>query len=280
MSRGYSRRQFLKVPVALSIAAAAPGLTGRLFAEQPDFLADQTARPGEHPLMPALRIANYGKQHIEQNIQDYSCTIVKRERIDGTLGDNEYMFAKVRHQPFSVYLYFLGPDAIKGREVMYVDGSNENKLMAHEAKGIRSKFGTVSLHPDSFLAMKGQRYPITELGVLNLTKRLIEVAEHDKQYGECEVKFYNGAKINGRTCTCIEVTHPVPRKQFLFHIARVFVDSELKVPVRYEAYEWPETQGGPPVLLEQYTYLNMKINNGFADSDFDHRNPNYRFVRN
>lgn len=93
--------------------------------------------------------------------------------------------------------------------------------------------------------------------MLNLTKRLVEVAEEDKKFGECEVKFYQ-LKINKRSATCIQVVHPVPRKNFRFNKALVFVDDELNIPVRYESYDWPETQGGPPQLLEEYTYTDSK----------------------
>ena len=61
--------------------------------------------------------------------------------------------------------------------------------------GIRKIAGTVPLQPTGALAMAGQRYPITEIGMLNLTRRLVEVAEKDKQFGECDVKFFKNAKI-------------------------------------------------------------------------------------
>jgi len=32
-----------------------------------------------------------------------------------------------------------------------------------------------------------------------------------------------------------------------------------------------------PGVLEEYTYLDVKINQGFTDADFDDKNPNYRF---
>jgi hypothetical protein len=35
--------------------------------------------------------------------------------------------------------------------------------------------------------------------------------------------------------------------------------------------------GARPKLIEEYTYLNVKINNGFKDIDFDVNNPNYNF---
>ncbi len=235
------------------------------------------AATAEHPLEPALKIAQQGLANIDAMIQDYSATMVKRERIDGVLGEHEYMFCKLRHEPFSVYLSFLAPEAVKGQEVIYVAGQNDDNILAHAGSGVRAMVGMVSLKPSSMLAMQGNRYPITELGVENLTRRLVEVAEHDKQFGECEVNFFPGAKVNGRICTCIQVTHPVPRRNFRFHLARVFIDDELKIPVRYEAYDWPQETGGQPVLMEEYTYMNVQVNQGFTDIDFDPRNPAYKF---
>ena len=231
---------------------------------------------GEHPLMPTLRWAYSGMGNLEK-LQDYSATVAKRERIGGKVGDYEYLFVKLRHRPFSVYMYFVGPPALKGQETIYVEGQNDNKMFAHGVGIKNTMFGTVSLKTDGPIAMQNQRYPITELGILNLTRRLVEVGEQDIKYGECEVKFYEGAKINNRVCTCIEVIHPVPRRNFRYHLARIFVDKDLNIPIRYESYDWPKEKGGAPELLEEYTYLNLKLNNGFTDADFDIKNPNYKF---
>ena len=233
-------------------------------------------QPNEHPMMPALRWAYSGLDNLEK-VQDYSATLAKRERIGGKLLDYEYMFVKLRQKPFSVYMYFLAPAEIKGQEVLFVDGKNDGNMWAHTVGIKNTMFGTVSIRPDGPIAMRNQRYPLTELGILNLTRRLVEVGEKDIKYGECDVKFYEGAKINGRVCTCIEVIHPVPRRNFLFHLARIFVDKELNLPIRYESYDWPKEQGGTPELIEEYTYLNLKLNNGFTDADFDIKNPNYKF---
>ncbi|MEN6407307.1 MAG: DUF1571 domain-containing protein [Thermoguttaceae bacterium] len=231
---------------------------------------------GEHPLMPVLRWAYSGIGNVEK-IQDYSATVAKRERIAGKVGEYEYMFVKLRQHPFSVYMYFLGPPAIKGQEVLYVEGQNDNNMWAHTVGVKNTLFGTVSIKPDGPVAMRGQRYPLTELGILNLTRRLVEVGEQDVNFGECDVKFYEGAKINNRVCTCIEVVHPVPRRNFRYHLARIFVDKELNLPIRYESYDWPKEKGGAPELLEEYTYLNLKLNNGFTNADFDTKNPNSKF---
>lgn len=241
-----------------------------------DNRGDDRAVAGEHPLAPALRIAEAGLERIENSIHDYQCTLVKRERISGKLLEHEFMEAKIRHKPFSVYLAFTNPASVRGREVLFVEGQNNNNLMAHEG-GALLKLVTVNLNPTSSLAMRNNRYPITEIGVKNLVERLIEVAKEDMQYGECEVKFTPNAKINGRVCTLIEVVHPVPRSNFRFHKAHIFIDDQLQVPVRFASWDWPAQNGGEAPLLEEYTYLNMKINNGFTDADFDPKNPNYKF---
>jgi hypothetical protein len=248
-------------------------------AEQPP-----EAQPRQHPLAPVIQMAVEGLDEFRA-VQDYSATLVKRERIDGKLMPHEYIFTKIRHEqkegdrvvvPFSVYMYFLAPDNVKGREVIWVRGHNGGKLIGHEEGPIMGLV-TAYLDPTSDLAMRGNRYPITEVGILNLVERLIEVGERDMDYGECEVQWFDGAKINGRPCKCVQIVHPYPRKNFRFHKVHIFVDKELNLPIRYASWSWPTEPGGKPILLEEYTYLNLKLNNGFTDADFSRNNPNYRF---
>ncbi len=235
------------------------------------------AAPTEHPLAPVLKMAREGLDRMDRTIADYECLMVKRERIDGKLGEHQYVHMKVRNKPFSVYMYFLAPDAAKGREAIYVDGENDGKLIGHDSGFKGRLLKRVYLDPMSPLVMSGQRYPITKAGIRNLTRELVEVGEHDSQFGECEVKFFKGAKVQDRVCTCIQVIHPTPRKNFRFHLARIYIDDELQIPIRYESYDWPQKEGGQPVLLEEYTYMKLKLNVGLKDGDFDPDNPNYNF---
>ena len=114
------------------------------------------AASGAHPLQPALDLAQQGLAKINANIRDYSCTVVKRERIDGKLGEHEYMFAKIRQQPFSVYLYFLGPDSVKGQEVIYVAGQNDGNMLAHAGSGVRHKALPASMSSCTMRATSNQ----------------------------------------------------------------------------------------------------------------------------
>ena len=130
--------------------------------------------------------------------------------------------------------------------------------------------------------MAGHKYPITEMGILNLLDKLLEVGQKDSKFDECTVTYTEGVKLfkdtpSMRECTMIEVNHPVPRAHFMFHIARIFVDNELNLPIRYESYEWPRKEGEPTKLIEAYVYRDLKINVGLTDADFDHTNPTYAF---
>lgn len=227
--------------------------------------------PENHPLMPALRRAYEGMERMKQ-IRDYTCTLIKRERVNGELLPPEYIELKIRHQPFGAYLYFRAPTEKRGREALYVPTENRGRIV-----GNAPNIGTVTLDPNSRRAMEDNRYPIYEIGMLNLVRRLVEVGLSELEYGECEVKFFENAKINGRNCTCMQFVHPVPRPEFRYHLARVFIDEENQIPIRYEAYTWPKEKGGKPVLVEEYTYLDVKLNVGLTDRDFSTSNPEYGF---
>jgi hypothetical protein len=245
--------------------------------------AEEPIVPG-HPFAPTIERAKKSLVGM-QSIKDYSALLTKRERIAGKLSDYQYLYARIRHEPFSVYLRFLGPSD-RGREVIYVADRNDGKLVAHEPAGkkgvleiVGNLVGTHGLSPTSALAMLGNRYPITEIGMLNLTRRLVEVGEQDMRHQEADAKYYGNAKVNDRACEAWVFTHPVRRDYFRFHRAEVFIDKELDMPIRYASYDWPAKAGDSPVLLEEYTYSKIKLNNGFTDLDFDVKNPQYEFPK-
>ena len=216
---------------------------------------------------------------IEKNVHDYSAVFVKRERSGGTLSADQAMFIKVRQKPFSVYMHFLSPEGRKGEEAIYVEGRNNGNLLGHTPFLPGSLVGTVSLSPTGFIAMQGQRHSIQETGILKLTRLLLEAAQKYADSPACFVRFLPDAKINDRPCTCIEaeLPHPTAKHPQGRALARIFVDKQLDMPVRYEQYDWSGDTIDKPQLMEQYTYLELKLNNAFTDADFDVRNPNYGF---
>lgn len=250
-------------PVGTPVAAAAPG------AEPGKFEFDLVQKPGEHPLMPVIRTVKASQQEFDRTIQDYQCQLTKQERVEGELGEKQMILLKVKDNPFSVYMSFLKPFA--GREVAYVAGQNEGRLVVLDA-GYKRMLGKMNLDPTGTLAMKGQKHPITNIGIRNLTVKLLKMWEAETKFGECKVTTNSGPKIAGRPATMLQVVHPVPRQDFKFHVARLFIDNELKIPVHFDAFLWPEQAGAEPPLEESYTYTNLKLNNGFTAREFDANN--------
>lgn len=263
------------VVLGLMLAALPLIVASRAAADDP---APQTAAaPGEaaaeHPLKPAIRLAQASLESL-QSVDDYEAVITRRELIDGTLR-TETMRMKFREEPFSVYLLFGGENA--GREVLYVDGRNQNMLLAHEGSGFKSFFGTVSLKPDDPQVAAESRHKITDIGLRNMITAIAERWTEEAKYGECEVQYFQNAKLNDVECLVIECTHPRPRRQFPFHVSRLFLDKQTNHPVRVENWGYPAQPGGKPPLIEEYTYSELKTNIGLTDIDFDRANPAYKF---
>jgi hypothetical protein len=286
------RRNFIALMGTLGAAAAAPSISAKppgqsepvhRVAIRPSVTPEPVA---VHPLDRALDIARRGLADCQANIKDYTAIMVKRERIDGTLSGNEYMLVKVRNrkvargkivQPLSVYCHFLKPSTIKGREAIYVEGKNNGNVCAHEG-GFKGKFlPTVNIAPDGALAMRGQRYPLTEIGIENLMAKLIERGESARQYPDVQCEFRKNAKVTDRVCTLLQVTQPTKQPGMEFYQAKIYIDDALNIPIRYIAYDWPKRPGDSLEVLEEYTYLNLKLNVGLTDEDFDPYNEKYNF---
>ncbi|WP_164100433.1 DUF1571 domain-containing protein [Candidatus Laterigemmans baculatus] len=286
-----TRRAFIA-----GVGAAAALAAGRGWAAPPDSdlkepvyrvtLASNLPKQTQHSLDEGLAMAREALAHSRANYDDYTATLVKRERVDGVVGGPEYMFLKVRNRkvadgklvsPLSVYLTFLSPASTKGREVIYVENRNDGYITAHEG-GIKGRFlPTVTIHPTGALAMRGQRYPMTEIGLENLMVKLLERGETARQYPDVKAEFRKNARVKDRTCTVLQVTQPTKRPDLDFYLAQVFIDDELRVPIRYVAYDWPKSEGEKPEVIEEYTYLDLKVNVGLTDADFDVNNPSYSF---
>jgi hypothetical protein len=259
-----SRRGFSSM---LALAGLAASASGRTFAEEKDSPASS-----EHPLAPALRHAKTCLEKAEA-MSGYECIFTKKEAV-GKEMVAQTMKMKVRHEPFSVYMYFLEPT--KGREVIYVEGQNDNKLQVHET-GLASLIGTLSLSPDDSRVMAENRYPITKAGISKLAEAVIEQWEDEIQYGETEVKYFEDAKIGDYTCRVIESSHPQPRRNFKFHVTRLWIDEKSGLAVRIQQFGFPKKKDAKPVVVEDYMFTDIKPEVRLTDRDFDVDNPSYNY---
>ncbi|WP_145029736.1 DUF1571 domain-containing protein [Caulifigura coniformis] len=226
-----------------------------------------------HPLAPALKLARASRKSLD-SVRDYQCVFIKRELLNGAVV-TQTMEMKFREEPFSVYLKNQEPNP--GREILFVYGQNDNKLLAHEGSGLKSLVGTVPLAIDAPQVRAENRHPITEIGMRKLIDKVIAQWEYEGQFGETNVQYYPDAKIGGMSCPAIECTHPQPRRQFPFHVTRLYIDAQANLPVRIENYGYPAASGQEPPLVEEFTYVKVRTNVGLANEDFSAKNPAYKF---
>lgn len=240
----------------------------------------------------ALEIAREGLARMEAELVDYRGRLVKRELVGSRLSPETEIHFKIRTrrsgdvkgvspQSMAVYLAFKSPESMNGREVIWVEDRNDGKLVAHDT-GLAALI-KISLDPKGFLAMQGNRYPLTEIGFKNLVRQLLVRSEWVKEEGGADVTFVDSFEVGDRDCLLIQVrpksTNGLvkPNTKLDFSLAEIAIDKERQIPLRYVAYGIAaEGQDSPP-LLEEYTYYDVELNVGLTEQDFDVENPEYSF---
>ncbi|TWU34305.1 DUF1571 domain-containing protein [Novipirellula artificiosorum] len=233
-----------------------------------------------HPLASTIRFAKSHSQYIREAVQDYSCSIAKRERIDGELQPYHYIRAKVRCgqrqqdrlvEPMAVFLQYRAPKHLKDRRVLYIEGKNDGMMLVRKGGNVM-KYLQLTVDPDSRSARRDSNYPITDFGLDRVIDRLVGQAEkdieNDPTASNTQVSYFRNAKVKDRVCTHIRVTHPASGDGFGFHTANLYIDDELHVPIRLVVHGWPTRADEPPPLNEEYNYMNLRLNVGLTDADF------------
>ena len=265
---------------AIAQGLPAPGQGGKQVTARRPESPPSPDKAIQHPLAAVLAYARREQEYLRETVRDFTCRLVKRERIDGFVQDYQYIDMFVREesregerieQPLSIFLYFLGPKKIAGRKVLYIEGQNEGKLRVKNG-GKHFEYVVVNVDPNGEGAREESLVPVTQIGFNRLLGQMIAVLERhvraDPSGENTTVERIKGARINSRLCSVIRIVHPRKQDGLEFHIANVFVDDEMHAPVRVDLSLWPTRPGQPPPLLAEYTYTNLTLNSGLPESIF------------
>ena len=110
------------------------------------------------PMDEPLRLLAEARSSFEK-VTDYTCTLVKRERINGDMTPDHVIAMSVRNDPFSVDLRWLAPRGNVGQEACYVAGRNDGKMRVKSA-GLLGAVGFVSIDPNDPRRQKTSRHAI------------------------------------------------------------------------------------------------------------------------
>ena len=267
-----SRRRFLACGGLASASVALGGWSLVTRAAEPQIAARIEQAPQAHPLVPALRMVADSLAEMER-VADYQATLVKNELVGAEMVSGK-MELKYRESPRSVYLKFIEPHA--GREVIYRPDRNDGKLLVHDV-GLASLVGTVALDPTGKLAMEENRHPVSSIGLKRMLEMILEQWLKETALADVTVNFYPNAKIGTLACKVVEVSHAEQHSSLPYQMMRLYIDAGTNLPVRVQNYSFSTRRGGKPRLVEDYFYMNLRVNTGLKDIDFDTKNPMYRF---
>ncbi|MFO1019440.1 MAG: DUF1571 domain-containing protein [Planctomycetales bacterium] len=205
-------------------------------------------------------------------ISGYTAILEKQEEVNGELNDADQIDVKIRHKPFSVYMRWHDD----GQEVLYVEGENDNRLLAKPTKGFAAMSKkTWRLDPESKQATRNCRYPITTLGIENLLERV-------KEFYHSHVDAKDGIKcrvsetdLTGTIVRVYEVRFANPDVSPDYCHSRYYFEKKTGLLVGLENYCWDKEAESP--LVEKYIYRKVNTQVHLNDSDFDESNPKYAF---
>ncbi|MEM7811299.1 MAG: DUF1571 domain-containing protein [Planctomycetota bacterium] len=213
-------------------------------------------------------------------VEGYSATLRRREAVEGSLRPAETVALKVRQAPFGVYMKWL--DVSVGRELLYVDGSHDGKMLVRPGGWRGRLLGTLKLDPHGDLAASDGRRPVTEIGLAKLGRRIADALHRDDAAAEVAIYTLRTAEADGRPVYRLTIESASPALSGPFRRTDVVIDADLLLPVRVVNYDWPtddttdEQALAAATLVEDYHYEDVDLAAPVSLAEFDAENPQYR----
>jgi len=243
---------------------------------------------GRVALLLKIALLEDGIQWLEKH-PGYSANFHKQEWLDEAeeLTELQTIEIKNRHEPFSVYMHWLNGDP--GREVLFVEGQHGNKMVVHAGgSGLKSKL-TLSIAPDSSIAMGESRHPITQAGLLNLAKTMAKFRRRDLAHGD-SVECCMGQEqlFNERPCYSFTLNFQDEEVEADYRKSVILIDKEWSIPVLVQNFGWYDTEDeemakltpaqlDEETFLEYYAFSNIDFDTELRSDDFEKDSSKYRF---
>jgi hypothetical protein len=235
----------------------------------------------ESALRRKIELLESGYVHLN-SCKDYQATFRKEEVVKGELLEEQVMAIKCREKPFSVYLHWLAGDV--GREVIFVDGRNDGKMIAHDG-GWKARIPAFTLSTDCMLAMRDARYPVTSAGISGLIEIMLSVHRDDLircNVASCQCEPHQ--RFQDRPCEMFTTIYKSRSESPVYRKSITFIDEQWNVPIHSRHFEWPsskvkltEDELDGATLIESYSFTDIEFGCNLTDHDFDPKHPEYHF---
>lgn len=183
-----------------------------------------------------------------EGLAAYQVRMNHQERVGGNLNPAENVLLSVRRNPQAVRLEWLeGPN--KGREVIYASDANDGLMHVRMGNPLLPR---ISIPPDSPLATRNSRHPITEAGYDTIVQKMDEAfrREQANDHSLGMIRYHGLEKPEGFETPCQKVVRVTPTRETWL----VYIDPSSHLPVLVQATD------GIGELLERYTFRDPTLN--------------------
>jgi hypothetical protein len=205
-------------------------------------------------------------ERYEREVQGYTCTFIKKERVGGKLYPSEkdqYEVIQVafREHPFSVYFKWQAKPKLASR-CLYVEGENDNKLLA---RPFVTLLPVMTREVDSQESKSSSRYTIAQFGIGKGTQRTVESMRRAQARGALHLR-YEGlvtlAEVGDRVCYKFVRTPYDPLEEDNLNELTVYIDQETWLQV---GSVLRDIDGN---LIAEYYFRDIELNPEIPDKQF------------
>ncbi|MCA9245203.1 MAG: DUF1571 domain-containing protein [Phycisphaerales bacterium] len=237
----------------------------------------QFVKPSKAELIRAAQrdpsvLSDTGERIYETQIDDYTATFIKQERIDGKLGKPEEIEVRFRDFPHSVYMIWK-KNADQARRALYVDSpefkdSKGRKLAKVEPNGAIARLfvSEVEIEIHGKRSREASRRSIDEFGFYSTLTLLRDINSMAKQRGVLDYRYDGEDEVDGRPTFRMVRYLPYQGEKGDFPDAKLVLhlDQEWLMPIGL--YSYADHEG--KTLLGSYVFHDLRVNVGLSEADF------------
>jgi hypothetical protein len=200
----------------------------------------------------------------DREVQGYTVTMQKQERLEGRLEKKEIVEAHYKVKPHSIFMRWREGERLAAR-ALYVEGENDGQAVIKPA-GLGGRFvSSVTRDPEGRDARKSGRYTLKEFGLrMALTRTLGSWQEAQKE-GALHVEYGGKVKVKeagDREC------YKLHRTRF----AKPEADGSTELTMYIDVETWlplgTVLKGEDGRLIGEYYFRDLRLNPEFAKGQF------------
>ncbi|MBN1512902.1 MAG: DUF1571 domain-containing protein [Phycisphaerae bacterium] len=209
------------------------------------------------------------RDRYDREVQDYDCTFIKQELVEGKLTAEQWTSVRFREEPYSVDMTWTRNPMLVSR-ALYVEDkwwNGDTPQAWVRPAGALLKLVKLKQPIRGKAAGTQSRRTIDQFGFRNSLDLIIHYSEKAQKEGVLDLEYIGQATVGERPTYVFERRLPYNGDEEIYpdRLLRVFVDKEWLLPTCCISYA--DDDGSQ--LLGKYVLVDVKLNPGYTDADFD-----------